>query len=125
MGTLRLAQARCLLAAATVAALLVLSLSPCVALAGEAEETEAIVEAHLRAADKAAREMRLADALKHSLDAWKLEQAYDTACNIGRLYLRLGDKLRAAEFLSKCRELAPPPKGSDEWRQAMEQEELK
>jgi hypothetical protein len=102
---------------------LLLLLTPALA-AAEPTRADKIRE-HFAAAERAARDMRLSEALEHFRQAWKLEKAHDTACNIGRFASRIGDKREAAEFLTRCQDMAPQTTDpAEKVRRADEQIEL-
>lgn len=56
----------------------------------------------LLAAEQAMKDGRFAEARDAFLDLWEATGERDAACNIGRLSFRIGDMVRAVEFLMRC-----------------------
>ncbi|XXX74185.1 hypothetical protein WMF30_41730 [Sorangium sp. So ce134] len=63
----------------------------------------------LRSADRAVADGHLADARDMWLQIWQVDPSEKAACNVGQLSLRIGDMLRAAQFLTICLERTPAP----------------
>jgi len=56
----------------------------------------------LLSAEQAMKDGRFAEAREAFLDLWEATGERDAACNVGRLSFRIGDMVRAVEFLRRC-----------------------
>ena len=77
---------------------------------GRAEPPDEDGRARLElAADQAMRDGRFADARDALLAVWEATAEREVACNVGRLSFRIGDPVRAVEFLELCVSAASRP----------------